>query len=224
MEQGRWRMRTAKPVQAQADLAALALFRLLLGLIGLFCWPQPIQAEDSSLPLEPAEANYLRPSEACPGELETLVTGLLRDLPTYSNLVAGRTVGRIPPPEWPFGGVLLVSLPDYTPIDLASRTFSDLPPADPDTQQVFFTTLERQYVREESVLLQHYHWLFLTPSDRGWQMVFMYSSVGPYPASARPPSPPQDSTYGITGQAVRLWLRDCRARSVYPVESGETGR
>lgn len=233
MKQRKWRIQTARSAFTRANLSAIAQSHLLLLFIGLVGFPSLVNAASDippdapSVPSNPEEGIYLRPSEPCPGELETVVTGLLRDLPTYGNLVAGRTVGRIPPPEWPFGSVLLVSQPEYKPIDLSSRTFGNLDSLDPDTQQVFFTTLERQYVREESVLLQHYHWLFLTPSDRGWQMVFMYSSVGPYPANrpaSRPPTPPQDSTDGIIGQAVRLWLRDCRARSVYPVGSGETGR
>jgi hypothetical protein len=176
-------------------------------------------------PLEPALAQAsgptapLRPATACPTELERLIGGLLRDLPTYANLVASRTLGSISPTDWPFDSVVLVSSPEYAPIDLSDRTFRDLSNADPAVQQVFFTTLERQFVNSESVLLQHYHWLFLAPSDRGWQLAFMYSSIGPYPADRQPPSPPQESSSGIIGQAVGLWLRDCRAGSVASVSA-----
>lgn len=40
---------------------------------------------------EASDPVYLRPSEACPAEYETLVTTLLRDLPQYANLVAARS-------------------------------------------------------------------------------------------------------------------------------------
>ncbi|MBD0267644.1 MAG: hypothetical protein ICV77_05045 [Cyanobacteria bacterium Co-bin8] len=172
-----------------------------------------------TVPSPPPNVPHIRPSVACPEDLETLVTGLVRDLPGYANRVASRTLVGLAAAEWPFGGVLVVGEPELEPIDLSNRIFRDLPGIEAATAQVFFTTLERQYVNEQAVLLQHYHWLFLAPSDRGWLMVFMFSSVGPYPAAGRAPSPPQDSTDGIIGQAVGLWLRDCRARSVYPVSA-----
>ena len=37
----------------------------------------------------------------------------------------------------------------------------------------------------------------------------------------RPPTPPRETSEGIIGQAVRLWLRDCRAGAIYPVEPVE---
>lgn len=189
------------------------LSSLVLLVAGLAAACRPALAQIS------APAAPLRSVAACPTQLELLISGLLRDLPTYANLVASRTLGSLNPTEWPFDTVVLVSSPDYEPIDLSDRTFRDLSGVDPAVQQVFFTTLERQFVNSESVLLQHYHWLFLAPSERGWQMAFMYSSVGPYPAGRQPPSPPQESSHGIVGQAVGLWLRDCRAGSVAPVGS-----
>ncbi|NJR66863.1 MAG: hypothetical protein HC772_18640 [Leptolyngbyaceae cyanobacterium CRU_2_3] len=67
--------------------------------------------------------------------------------------------------------------------------------------------------------LQHYHWLFLTPTENyGWRLVLMFSSLGNAPAN-QPPSPPQDTSQGVIAQAVRLWLRDCRAGSI---DSGNT--
>ena len=190
----------------------LRLIGLGLGSLSLV----PGVAAQVSVP-GPAEVPYIRPSVACPQELETLVAGLVRDLPGYANRVALRTLGNVAVEDWPFGSVLTVGAPELEPIDLSDRTFREVAGMETAAAQVFFTTLERQYVNQQSVLLQHYHWLFLAPSDQGWLMVFMFSSVGPYPAVGRAPSPPQDSTDGIIGQAVRLWLRDCRARSVYPV-------
>ncbi|MEM7797371.1 MAG: hypothetical protein AAF579_23310, partial [Cyanobacteria bacterium P01_C01_bin.118] len=77
--------------------------------------------------------------------------------------------------------------------------------------QVFFTTLERQYSGLEATSLNHFHWLFLAPSDEGWEMVFMFSAV----EAAGVQVPPRDSSQGSVGQAVRTWLRDCRANAVF---------
>ncbi|MBD0334834.1 MAG: hypothetical protein ICV62_05050 [Cyanobacteria bacterium Co-bin13] len=199
--------------------------RVVAGLVGLVLGGVA-PAYSSALPAVTVPTSpdvpHIRPSAACPADLETLVAGLVRDLPGYANRVASRTLGGLAAAEWPFGGVLMVGEPELEPIDLSDRTFRDLSGAESATAQVFFTTLERQYVNAEPILLQHYHWLFLAPGDRGWLMVFMFSSVGPYPANGRAPSPPQDSTNGIIGQAVGLWLRDCRARSVYPVSAAES--
>lgn len=167
---------------------------------------------------------HLRPVVACPFDFQTLVMVLLRDLPTYANLVASRSLGRLDQQELPFGSVLVVGDPDFTPIDLTTRSpHPDVPTvSDEQTHQVFFTTLERHYLNHQPVLLQNYNWLFLTPSSDGWQLVLMYSSVGGYPATAAPPSPPQESSNGIVGQAVRLWLRDCRAGAV-SLDDADTG-
>jgi len=69
------------------------------------------------------------------------------------------------------------------------------------------------------VSLQQFHWLFLVQTEDGWRSVLIYSSLGGDPA--RPLAdqrlmPPQESSQGIVGQAVRLWLRDCRAGAVFP--------
>jgi hypothetical protein len=97
-------------------------------------------------------------------------------------------------------------------------------------QQVFFTTLERQYWRNQMVSLQNYHWLFLVQNQDGWYLGLLYSSLGRYPsgdgplspvASQRAPTPPEESSDGIIGQAIRLWLRDCRAGAVFPANAAE---
>jgi len=171
--------------------------------------PRP-DTPDSAVPV------YLRPPHSCPPELERLVARLLQDLPTYAQLVAGRSLGVSDQRFSPFGMVIIASQPDYEPLALAENPYGD--PASVDTQQVFFTTLERQYWRGQPVSLQNHHWLFLAPAETGWYLSQMYSMVGHSPADRGAPSPPQESSDGIIGQAVTLWLRDCRAGAVFPPE------
>jgi hypothetical protein len=169
-----------------------------------------------SPPLPENNSTFLRPQNACPQELEPLVIRLLQDLPTYAELVAGRGLELRSERPSPFGTVITASEPDYTPIELAENPDGDSPT---DVQQVFFTTLERQYWQGKPFSLQNYHWLILAEADNGWYLSQMYSSVGSYPGEIfEAPSPPQESSDGIVGQAVTLWLRDCRAGAVFPPE------
>lgn len=166
-----------------------------------------------------AEGEYIRPLVQCPSDLDSLLPMLLRDIPSYANRVSQRaypnnfriqdTPGYVTP-----GYVLLATLPEFEPLPLASREYTPL--QEDDTTQLFFTTLERQYVPGQSVQLQHYHWLFLTQTAQGWRLVLMFSRVGDIPAN-EPPTPPYDSSQGVIAQAIRLWLRDCQAGSVAPL-------
>lgn len=200
--------------------------------------PEPT---DPTVEAEPAPATeardpaYLRPSEACPAEYETLVTTLLRDLPQYANLVAARSfrpsmvspaTGTDNPATLttpaPVGTMLIASQPDFEPIDLTDRAFGAGLDSESDIRQVFFTTLERQYLSHQVVSLQQFHWLFLVQTEDGWRSVLLYSSLGGNPArelADQRLTPPQESSQGVVGQAVRLWLRDCRAGTVFPPAS-----
>lgn len=161
----------------------------------------------------PRGQGYIRPVASCPAELPQLVEALLRDLPGYANRVASRSL------ESPSSTVLIASPPDLEPLDLTNQPWSAEASLDPAVRQVFFTTLERQYLADRIIALQQYHWLFLVPDQGGWRLVLLYSSWGGYPRADRPPTPPQDSRQGIIGQAVSLWLRDCRAGAVSPLEA-----
>ncbi len=189
----------------------------------------------NSPPVESQDPVYLRPSEACPADYETLVTSLLRDLPQYANLVAARSfrspmVSPAPDTEnpatpavpAPTGTMLIASQPDFEPIDLTDRAFGAGLDPESDIRQVFFTTLERQYLSDQVVSLQQFHWLFLVQAEGGWRSALIYSSLGGDPASPLADqrlTPPQESSQGVVGQAVRLWLRDCRAGAVFPPAS-----
>lgn len=181
--------------------------------------PELIPASAPSAPL--------RPVSDCPAELETLTTGLVRDLPSYANRVAHRNFGRFRRIQRP-STVILVSQPEFEPLEIETRSYTATPALEDGVDQVFLTTLERQYNLEEAVELQHYHWVFLTQADSGWYLAFMFSRLGDYPSAqslttSQLAPPPRDSSHGLLAEAIRLWLRDCRAGAVYPVESIENG-
>ena len=222
--------------------------RLTIGCLclgGLF--PQPVGAIAASTdPIPPPEslpaptpAAPLRPASNCPDELTALTAGLVRDLSSYANRVAYRNFGKFRGIQRP-STIILVSQPDFEPLAIESRSYTATPVAEDGVDQVFLTTLERQYNRQEAIELQHFHWVFLTQAESGWYLAFMLSSLGAYPPvqplsdpvvltappdlTVQPPTPPRDSSNGLLAEAIRLWLRDCRAGAVYPVESNEPDR
>ena len=181
--------------------------------------PEPVETvphtdkPDSSAPL--------RDAIACPADLEILIPLLIRDIPTYANRVLQQALGEIPPalPDAPLFAayrpayVVIAGEPTQTPLDISSRVYTTSP-ADPEAlEQVFFTTLERVYTQTELTEITHFHWLFLVPSDDGWQLAFMYSAIDSQD-DAKPILPPQESSTGSVGRGVALWLRDCRAGAI----------
>lgn len=177
--------------------------------------PHPIPAPTVEDPV------FLRPPSDCPPDLETLMAGLLRDLPSYANRVASRSLG-INEEIAGFGTVLVAGRAEFEPLDVPSLSLSDRRTEAPEAiHQVFFTTLERQYTETTGIELEHYHWLFLTEAADGWRPVLLFSRLAVDDADLRPPTPPRETSTGIIGQAVRLWLRDCRAGAVYPVDGAD---
>ncbi|NJM96306.1 MAG: hypothetical protein HC800_03035 [Phormidesmis sp. RL_2_1] len=189
------------------------------------------------------ENQPLRPLTACPTDVETLMTLLMRDLPDYTNRVLQRTVAVLPgeePDEWRMAAgivrspyrpsyVLIAGRPNLEPLDLltlSNNAFTDSP-ADHDLiTQVFFTTLSRQYSRSplsasalatQVTEVQEYHWLFLAPSPEGWWLSLMFSAID-NPHTAQAAMPPRESSSSSVGQAVQIWLRDCRAGAIYPAD------
>jgi len=173
---------------------------------------QPASLADSPQPLTSQASDPLRPHTQCPATLEQLMPLMLRDLPSYANRVSQRAYTRHRTSEIP-GYVLLAGRPEYEPLALGPGAFTAV--SETEVPQVFFTTLERQYLAGESFSLQHYHWLFLTPIENGWRFVMLLSTLGNHPYT-EPPTPPRDSSQGVIAQAVRLWLRDCQAGTIAP--------
>jgi len=163
----------------------------------------------------------IRLPTSCPDRLEDLMTLLLRDLPSYANRVTARSfdapigVSSRRINESRPGYVLLAGRPEFGPLTLGPGNYISTQPIADQPDQVFFTTLERQYAADRSVSLQHYHWLFLTRSTSGWRLVALFSRIGDEPAD-QPPTPPQDTTQGSIAQSIRLWLQDCRSGAISP--------
>ncbi|MFB2894475.1 hypothetical protein ACE1CI_16315 [Aerosakkonemataceae cyanobacterium BLCC-F50] len=184
------------------NLTRKGVFRLFFYFL---CFLTSVLLENSSANSQ----NYV-----CPADLESLINLLLRDLPSYANRVTSRSN----PIDSPSGTyVILAGKPEFAPLTLGPGVYSPAAPVEGEgvPKQVFFTTLEKQYLSNRADLLQHYHWLFLVRSDSGWRSVMLYSQLGSFPTQNVPTAPRESST-GIIGQAVQLWLRDCRAGVIKP--------
>lgn len=142
-------------------------------------------------------------------DVETLSTQLVKDLPNYTNRVNQKS-RRLTRSIDIYSYVLLAGKPEFAPLSLGPGEYTSTLPSSDQPQQVFITTLERQYTSGKSVELQQYHWLFLTQTTDGWRLAFMFSRTGTYPSS-QPPTPPRESSNGSVAQAVKTWLRDCQA-------------
>ncbi|MEH1776491.1 MAG: hypothetical protein V7K64_08720 [Nostoc sp.] len=146
--------------------------------------------------------------------LETLTIQLLQDLPSYTNRASQRA-RRLSRSSDVFSYILVAGRPEFTPLPLNLEEYSaDAPKSDASgVEQVFFTTLERHYIGKKAVELQQFHWLLLTKTKSGWQLVMMFSQAGSH-LEQQPLSPPRDSSNGTVAQGVKAWLRDCQAGSV----------
>ncbi|MGB3207098.1 MAG: hypothetical protein WBB28_19095 [Crinalium sp.] len=151
----------------------------------------------------------------CPADVQDLTALLVRDLPGYANRVIQRSRRIARKAETSALYVIVAGRPEFIPLNLKpgeySSTTSDAVLEQP--QQVFFTTLERQYSDGKMFELQNFHWLFLVKTDSGWRLALMYSRFSSSP-SVKPATPPQESSRGIMGQAIRVWLKDCNAGAV----------
>ncbi|MGJ3246980.1 MAG: hypothetical protein ACFE0I_13005 [Elainellaceae cyanobacterium] len=173
----------------------------------------------TSLPrAELKQDDLIQPRISCPDDLETLTQLMLRDLPGYANRVSQRARDRDRIVDL-YTFVILAAQPEFMPLTLGPGSYNPASSdAATDLQQVFFTTLEREYVGDRTELLQHFHWLFLAKTERGWWFGLMASRIGGYPDN-QPQSPPRDSSHGVIAQAIRLWLRDCRAGAIAPFDA-----
>jgi len=190
----------------KSEYRSITGWQKIIGAIACFSLFFPIPSAWA----EPSQGDFIRPLTQCPVNLHALMRLLLRDLPSYSNRVNQRAYTDFRTTDLP-GYVIVADHVEYEPLSLNSE--EKLPPAADQPVQVFFTTLERQYVSGKPVSLQHYHRLFLVETQDGWQLSLMFSALGNYPAD-QPPTPPQDTSQGVIAQAIRLWLRDCHTGSV----------
>ncbi|HAJ57974.1 MAG TPA: hypothetical protein DCP31_00835 [Cyanobacteria bacterium UBA8543] len=160
--------------------------------------------------------SQLSQSLKCPADVKTLTSMLIKDLPSYANRVL-RQARRLDRKNNSASYVVLAGNPEFEPLTLGPGLYNPTTPgADLEPpQQVFLTTLERQYIGGKAIESQHYHWLFLTQTPEGWRLAMMFSQIGSF-LPGRAPTPPRESSNGVIGQAVTIWLRDCRAGGIRP--------
>ncbi|MEA5579369.1 hypothetical protein [Anabaena sp. UHCC 0451] len=144
--------------------------------------------------------------------LETLITQLMLDLPSYANRAAQRA-RRLSRSVDIYTYILVAGKPEFQPLPLNSAIDIAKKYESEGVEQVFFTTWERKYIDKKAVELQEFHWLFLTKTQIGWQVVMMFTQTGEYPVKPLL-APPRNSSNGAIAQGVKLWLRDCEAGSV----------
>ena len=148
-----------------------------------------------------------RQNSSCAHDLGSLSSSLVDNLPDYGNRIIQRT--QTAHRNLDINNYIVVAgKPEQENLGLPQFKYNQV--TDKNIHQVFFTTLERQYQGKKVTERETYHWLFLTRVKDQWRMVTMFSRFGSTKLN-NIPSPPQDSSQGIIGQAVKLWLRDCNA-------------
>ncbi len=159
-------------------------------------------------PIAPPQGRY-----RCPSTLAGLTPLLIRDLPSYANRATQRSRRSVK--DLNYSSYVLAGQPNLSPIAVTnpeySPAFAQSPP-----QQLFISTLENQFQGQRMTERQRFHWLFLSHSGQGrWHLALMYSRLGKKaPDSTVLPS--LDSSNTPVGEAVNLWLRDCRAGQIKP--------
>ncbi len=151
-----------------------------------------------------------QPDKSCPPDVATLSDRLIEDIADYGNRVI-QTTQDSHQDEGIYNYIIFAGKAELQPLGLPQIDYG-FSAADA-TEQIFFTTKEREYFKLRKSERQTYHWLFVTLTESGWHLVAMFSRFG-HETQDTPPTPPQESSKGIIGQAASLWLRDCRADSL----------
>jgi hypothetical protein len=164
------------------------------GVMGLFTPPLSVLAEQTG-------------SKTCSQSLNVLIPQLLNDLPSYTNRVTQRAqVFDLAIPLNTY--ILIAGNGDFDPLPLPQQQWQ---PTVPDTtQQVFFTTLEREYTQQRAIERQNFYWAFFVQTQRGWQLALLYQQLGGESPHS-PTTPRRDASTGAMAQGINLWLRDCQA-------------
>ena len=154
-----------------------------------------------------ARSAIAAPVCAVNNDFAEIMPQLLSDLPSYSNRVIQRA-RKLEREEDTYSHVLEAGGADFQPLALKQQQFT--PQAEDTTEQVFFATLDRQYINDAVVTLEQHHWLFVTPSSGGWSVVHLLSAANTENNETLI-IPPRISTSGSVGKAIQLWLRDYNA-------------
>ena len=141
---------------------------------------------------------------SCPTDLETLITQILPQLPSYANRVMHRSnrTQRNPKLNYILQAERLEQL-EPLPFEVEFQNADEIYP-------VFIKTSARRYEQDKLIKTKSYHWLFLRKSIQGWEFVKMFSKSNPYPRYGLYSLPGESSDSAIA-QAIRLLLRDCQA-------------
>ena len=186
----------------QADKFKFILL-LATSLLSWLAIPQQL-ASSQSLPELEYQDNF------CFLDVTDVANSLLQDLPDYANRVIQRTQNS----HRDTGidtYIIEAGKAEFKPLPLPQIEYSSN--QSHVVKQVFFTTLERQYSHNRKIERETYYWLFLIPTTQGWEMMMLFSSFSDT-AKNNPPTPPRESSQGIIGQAINLWLKDCRAGTI----------
>jgi hypothetical protein len=187
-------------------------------LVAVSCWLLTLNdsAFAKNLTFSPptvAETGNGKMTNSCSEQdLPTITTQLLRDLPSYANRATQRA-RRLSRGAEVYSYMLVAGRPEFTPLPLQTGDNNVDVYQSEGVEQVFFTTLERQYLSNKTVESQQFHRLLLTKTNEGWTVVMMFTQSGTY-SQGQPVSPPRDSSNSAVAQGVKLWLRDCAAGSV----------
>jgi hypothetical protein len=170
--------------------------------------------DNSAFSQNPSLVTQRRVKSACINQnLETITTQLLQDLPSYANRATQRARRRSRSSDF-FSYVLAAGRPEFTPLPLnpGSENANTGNSSTSGVEQVFFTTLERQYVGGKAIESQEFHWLLLAKTSSGWRLVMMFSQTG-LDSAKQLRSPPRDSSKSAIAQGINTWLRDCQYSS-----------
>ncbi|HEY9807216.1 MAG TPA: hypothetical protein V6D04_11650 [Candidatus Obscuribacterales bacterium] len=205
--------------------------QLTIGQLSAIAVPQPLATNNAQKDNRQRTRDKLQPQpRQCPADLESLTALLVRDLPSYANRIYQRSRPQVRT-RLPRGKtahvpnyVIVAGRADVNPLNLGPGIYTPPEPGsepkEPD--QVFLTTLERQYTfADQPVQLQQFHWLFLVQTPSGWRLAMAYSRFSSYPPGS-PPSPPRETSNAVLGQAVHTWLDDCRAGRIRPLPTAST--
>ena len=180
-----------------------------------FCPPEmtcpPLLITRSKIQAPPSEPLPMGRYQ-CPSTLASLTPLLLRDLPSYANRAAQSRRRSVKDPN--YSSYILAGQPDLNPIVITNPEYTAIAQSPP--QQLFISTLEKQFSSRSTTEQQRFHWLFLTQNNKGnWHLALMYSRLG---KNAQDPKilPSLDSSQSSLGEAVSTWLRDCRAGQIKP--------
>ncbi len=132
--------------------------------------------------------------------LEVLVTALMLDLPSYVNREIQRD--RQPNEDYLKRNIVIAGRPEFEHLPIDYKPFIQK-----DINQIFLTTLERQYRDSQVVELQQFHWLFLRQNQTQWELVNIFSIEESLLENIQPQ--PEDSSNGVFARAIRAWLKRC---------------